>query len=118
MKIQDDPTPPPSNAFVRVLQTHAKGEMCNELAEAQRQCIEAVTLTGKPATMTITVKVMPAAKGAYAIEFAPTKVKLPVLERSRSLWYGDEEHNLHREDPRQKELPVQPMADHKKAVNN
>lgn len=123
-KPESTETPGPSNAFVRVLQIHGKGEVCNLMADAMRECIEAVTLTGKAATATLKVKFLPAAKGAYAIEFAPVAVKLPVVEPARSLWYGDDEHNLHREDPKQKDLPlktVQTVAaaePQQRAVNN
>lgn len=116
--------PGPSNAFVRVLQIHGKGEVCNLMADAMRECIEAVTLTGKPAAATLKVKFLPAAKGAYAIEFAPVAVKLPQAEAVRSLWYGDDEHNLHREDPKQKDLQFKtvpaatPGMEPRTAVNN
>ncbi len=64
--------PAPSNAFLQVLQTHDGGEVCNELADAQRACIEAVSLAGKAAAITFTVKYVPAEevlgviKGVYA----------------------------------------------------
>lgn len=98
--------PAPSNAFIRVLQVHGKGEVANELAEALKQAVMAVATIGKPASITLTAKVVPAAKGAYGIAFGAPKVTLPKTERPVSLWYGDEEHNLHRNDPRQEELPL------------
>lgn len=105
----------PSNAFVRVLQVHAKGEVANLMADAMREAVMAVAMTGKPATATLQAKFLPAAKGAYAVEFAPIKLKLPTVEPARSLWYGDEEHRLHREDPNQKDLPLTTVS---KVANN
>ena len=103
--------PAPSNAFLQVLQTHDGGEVLNELADAQRKCLEAVAMTGKPATVTLTFKYTPAAKGAFAVAFGAPKVKTAVAERAASLWFGDENGQLTRNDPRQKELPLKTVAD-------
>ncbi len=103
--------PAPSNAFIRVLQVHGGGEACNELADALRRAVEAVERVGKPAGFSLDVRVVPAAKGAYGIVMRSPKLKLPEEPRTTSLWYGDEEHNLHRQDPRQKELPLKTVAD-------
>lgn len=111
MKPKPEEIPAPSNAFLQVLQTHDGGEVCNELADAMRECSAAVALSGKPASLTLTAKFSPAAKGAYALTFAALKVKLPESERTASLWFADENGNLTRNDPRQKELPLKTVAD-------
>lgn len=98
--------PAPSNAFTRILQVHGRGEIANELGEALQKAVEAVAMTGKPSKIGLTVKILPAAKGAYAIEFSPVKLTLPETERAKSLWFGDQEYRLHREDPKQKDLPL------------
>jgi len=103
--------PAPSNAFLQLLQTHAAGEVCNELADAMRQCVVAVALTGKGASLTLSAQFVPAAKGAFAVTFGIPKIKLPEPERLGSLWYGDEEGNLSRHDPTQKELPLKTVAE-------
>lgn len=94
-----------------MLQTHNAGEACNELADAQRLAIEAVARTGKAATVTLAIKYSPAAKGAFAVSFSIPKLKVPVEERTGSLWFGDEDGNLSRENPRQKELPLKTVED-------
>jgi len=108
MKDTQKPTdgPAPSNAFIRVLQVHGKGELLNELAEALKSMVEAVARTGKPATLALSAKVTPTAKGAYGITFSAPRVKLPEPARAVSLWYGDGDNNLHRNDPNQEELPL------------
>lgn len=112
MQTKTDVTgPAPSNAFMQVLQTHDGGEVLNELADAQRKCLEAVAMTGKPASVTLAFKYVPAAKGAFAVAFSEPKVKLPAMERTASLWFGDENGQLTRNDPRQKELPLKTVAD-------
>lgn len=105
------PTPAPSNAFLQVMQTHDGGEVCNELADAQRQCIEAVALAGKGATITLVIGYLPAAKGAFAVAFSKPKVKLPAPKPNVSLWFGTEDGQLTRNDPRQKELPLKTVPD-------
>lgn len=43
--------PSPSNAFLNIMQTHDAGEICNELADAMRECVHAVEASGKSATI-------------------------------------------------------------------
>lgn len=97
---------PPSNAFLHVLQHHNDGEALAELADAMRECITAVQTVGKPARLQISVTFAPAARAAYAVSIGEPKVKLPPVDRPASLWFGDGDGNLHREDPRQPQLPL------------
>lgn len=114
---QEQPTgPAPSNAFMQVLQTHDGGEVLNKLADAQRQCLEAVQLAGKAASITITIAYAPAAKGAFAVAFSEPKVKVPAGKPEVSLWFGDENGQLTRNDPRQKELALKTVPDQPKAT--
>lgn len=103
--------PAANNTFLYVLQHHEEGEILNQLAQAQRECRAAAELTGKVASLTLVVKFKAAARGATAIMIAPVKIKLPVPEPGASLWFSDEEGNLHRNDPRQKELPLKTVED-------
>lgn len=106
---EDGPTP--SNAFLQVMQTHDGGMVCDELADAMRDCVEAVARTGKAATLTLAVKFTPAAKGAYGVVFGKPKTKTPEAERQGSIWYADESGRLTRNDPRQRELPLRTVAE-------
>lgn len=103
--------PAPSNAFLQIMQTHDGGEICNELAEAMRDCVLAVELSDKAATLTLKVKFVPAAKGAFGVQFEKPVTKLPAGERYASLWFGDEEGNLHRNDRKNPELPLKTVPD-------
>lgn len=109
MKTEDGPAP--SNAFLQVMQTHDGGEVCNELADAMREATAAVVLSGKASTIELRVKFTPAAKGAFGVVFSKPKVKKSEPERGSSIWFSDEAGNLHRNDPRQKELPLKTVAD-------
>ena len=112
----DDHGPSPSNAFLQVMQTHEGGEVCNEMADAMREATAAVVLSGKASTIEFRVKFTPAAKGAFGVVFSKPKVKKAEPERGSSIWFSDEEGNLHRNDPRQKELPLRTVADPLAAV--
>lgn len=103
--------PAPSNAFLQLMQTHDGGEICNELAEAMRECVTSVALTGKAATIEMKVKFSPAAKGAFGLTFHKPKVKKADQERYASLWFGDDNGNLHRNDPKQHELNLKTVSD-------
>ena len=108
---QEQQAPAPSNAFLQVMQTHDGGEICNELADAMREATQAVTLSGKASTVEFKVKFTPAARGAFGVVFSAPKVKKSEAERASSIWFGDEHGNLHRNDPRQKELPLRTVQD-------
>ncbi len=112
MKSEQQQTgPAPSNAFLQVKQTHDGGMVCDELADAMRECVEAVGHTGKAASLSISVKFTPAAKGAYGVVFSKPKTKVPEMERQGSIWYVDEAGHLTRNDPRQRELPLRTVAE-------
>jgi hypothetical protein len=99
--------PKRSNAFLQLLQVHDKGQMCDALADALRAMVDAVERTGKPASFTLTGKMVPAAKGVHGMVFEPVKLKLPEPEQPTSLWYADKDGNLHRHNPNQDiELPL------------
>ncbi len=108
---EENSGPAPSNAFLQILQTHEGGEVCNELADALREASTAVVLSGKASTIELRVKLTPAAKGAFGIVFSKPKVKKSEPDRGSSIWFGDEHGNLHRNDPRQRELPLRTVAD-------
>lgn len=108
---QEQQAPAPSNAFLQVMQTHDGGEICNELADAMREATQAVVLSGKASTVEFKVKFTPAARGAFGVVFSKPQVKKSEPERASSIWFGDEHGNLHRNDPRQKELPLRSVQD-------
>jgi hypothetical protein len=107
----DGEGPAVSNAFLQVLQTHDGGMVCDELADAMRECVESVGHTGKPATLTLALKFTPAAKGAYGVVFFKPKTKKPEAERQGSIWYVDEAGHLTRIDPRQREFALRSVAE-------
>jgi len=96
----------PSNAFMTVIQHHAGGEACQKLTEGMQECVEAVQKSGKPATMVLKVKFLPAGRGGAFIIAADVDTKLPAPEKQTSIWFADDAFRLHREDPHQHQLPL------------
>jgi len=91
--------------FADTLQRLQDGRTARELGEALQQLVAAVEETGRAGTLTLQIKVSKS-KASRMVEVLDTwRVKTPELDRPTSLFYIDEEHNLHRKDPIQDELP-------------
>jgi hypothetical protein len=114
-KTTDAETPAPiGNTFSRWMATHRDGMASAEAAEEMQKLVAAVVATGKPGTLTITVKVKPTSKGlsgAFVVE-DKVKAKLPENERAQALYFADEFNNLTRDNPAQMtmELKAVPTA--------
>lgn len=104
---QDQAAPATDSRFFGLMQVHRHGEMQNDLSAALRDITQAAQLMGKPAKMTVTIVVKPAAqiKGAVLIE-DDIKVTLPKPERENSIFYATEDGTLLREDPKQMKLQL------------
>jgi len=86
--------------FVEWLEQYKKGETNGELTHELRTLIEAVQETGKPGTITLTLKV--SRKGERQVNVVEdVKVKTPVHSRSETIYFVDQHLNLQRNDPRQ-----------------
>jgi hypothetical protein len=100
--------PPPDSAFLNLLQYHRHGNLLTDLSKAVRECVEACQAQGKPAGLTLKIAVKPAGNGSGAVVVADKlAVKLPEETPVTSFFFSDDHGNLHRNDPRQKELPLQ-----------
>ncbi len=93
--------------FGTVLLTHAKGRAHDEATRMLREAVEAVQRTGKPASVTVKLAIKPVDKipNAFRIQDAVT-ANIPEDPRT-SMWVGDENGGLHRNDPNQGELPYE-----------
>jgi hypothetical protein len=86
--------------FVEWLATYKKGETDGELTHELRTLIEAVQETGKPGTITLTLRV--SRKGERQVNvIEDVKVKTPQHDRSETIYFVDQHLNLQRNDPRQ-----------------
>lgn len=103
----DEATPAIDSAILTVLQHHRCGTLLTDLSEGLREATEAARREGKQAVLTLKIILKPAGKvpGALTIQ-DDVKVTLPKPERVESIFFADENGALHRNDPRQKELPL------------
>lgn len=106
-KTNASPQPSVDGAFLRMMQTHQKGQTLSDLSEAVRKVTEAVGLYFKPGTVTLKINILPATKsadGAFGVNFEVTE-KIPKGDSFTSLFFSDEKNNLVRENPNQQTLP-------------
>lgn len=84
------------------------GESHRELSEALNELAQAVLETGKVGTLTYTVKIKAAGRGDSGTVMVTDdlKKKLPVGERSVSVFFVDREGNVVRHNPAQERLPL------------
>jgi hypothetical protein len=97
---------PASNSFMAVLQR--KETQVGTLSEASdllAEAVKAAAITGKKASVTLTLTVEPKQGALNFITKLATR--LPVEEEPLCIFYADAKGQLHRDDPRQKELALQ-----------
>ncbi|MFV8317073.1 hypothetical protein [Mycobacterium sp. 23] len=90
--------------FATLLLTHAKGRAHDEATKKLREAVEAVQQTGKAASVTVKLDIKPVDKipNAFRIQDSIT-AKIPEDTRT-SMWFGDDQGGLHRNDPNQRSL--------------
>ena len=89
----------------------------HDLSEALNELVQAVDVVGKPGSITYTLKVAPAGRGAEQTVMVTDeiKVKLPEADRPDSVFFIDADGNMTRSHPDQERLPLRevpkPRAD-------
>lgn len=91
--------------FLAFLATTNKGRTAVELTERLHELVEAIRETGKGGSLTYRVTVKPVDNGDGAVTVTDEiTVKVPRLERPKSIFFVDDESNLVRHNPRQTSL--------------
>lgn len=96
--------------FMDTLRHIEGGVLLEELAEAQRELIQAIGHTNKKGELTVKFTYTPEGHGQVSIE-ADIELKAPQLARGRSIFFVTPEANLERNDPRQTELELRTVSD-------
>jgi len=96
--------------FIDTLRQVEGGFLLEELAETQRELVQAIQHTNKSGTLTLTLTYTPEGQGQLSIE-AAVKAKAPKLARGRSLFFVTPDANLDRNNPRQVALDLHVVAD-------
>ncbi len=110
--MNDTKTEPPANAhFARVLALHRGGQALSDLSEQLAKVCEAVARTGKAGTLTLKLDVTPAGRGGLSclVLEDDIRAKVPAEDLGGSIFFADDQGNLHREDPRQREFELRPV---------
>lgn len=85
------PEPGVDRAFLDLLTTHRRGDCMHELGQAIREATKATTLTGKPATVTLKLKIATSSQIAGAILVSDdVTLKTPREDKGGSLDYAEE----------------------------
>lgn len=105
-------SPPADRACLRVLEAHKGGFSLTELSVALKNVTASVQETGKAGTVTLTLSIKPASRGAVGTLVLETKVKAkcPEAEAPASIFYADDDFNLVREDPKQIVMELRTVA--------
>lgn len=90
--------------FATLLLTHKKGLAHDEATRKLREAVEAVQRTGKAATVTVKFAIKPVEKIPNAFRIQDTVTAAIPDEPRTSMWFGDENGGLHRNDPNQRSL--------------
>jgi hypothetical protein len=90
------------NLFLTTMQRHRGGKDLADVSLRLSEAVAAVASTGKPGSVTLTIKVKPAKRGQNAVVVeTDLKAKVPSIEPEASFWFATPEGSLQTEDPRQ-----------------
>jgi hypothetical protein len=96
--------------YADLLREHRGGLTHEELSDALRDLVVAVTEENKAGSLTFTVKVKPMGKGDGLEVSADIKCKPPAKTPGVSIFFATPEGSLVREDPRQKNLELRDVG--------
>ena len=101
-------TPGASGAFASLLAGMKRGAVLGDLDDTLKEVLLAINATGKEGSLTLKLKIKPEGKSdaespIYAIT-EDISVKKPRKSRGVAKFFGDEDGNLMRNDPKQEEL--------------
>jgi hypothetical protein len=88
-----------------VLREYRKGQLADEATEELAKVVKAVMETGQAGTLTLILTAKPHKGDASIIILAgEVKSKVPREALPDAIFYADEQGNLHRQDPKQRDM--------------
>lgn len=105
--MKDEKKELPPNGFMAVLQRKEVNDgFLTDASEELSKAALAVARTGKKATVTVALTLEPQKGGAISVS-ATVNAKVPETRQdSLTIFFVDDEGGLHRDNPRQRELPL------------
>lgn len=109
-----------NGAFANLLAGMKRGAVLGDLDDTLKEVVTAINATGKPGSITLKLKIVPEGNAdsespIYAIT-EDISVKKPRKSRGVAKFFGDEEGNLMRNDPKQDEIKFGEIEGGKTAV--
>jgi hypothetical protein len=96
--------------FTDLLREHRNGLTHDELSDALRDLVAAVTDEGKAGSLTFTVSIKPMGKGDGLEVSADIKVKPPKKTPGAAIFFATPDNALQKQDPRQKEMELRDIG--------
>lgn len=93
------------NSLLRTLAELRKGSVVTKASEDLARLVQEVQKLGKPGELKIVLKVRPNADGVTLAIEAGVDAKLPKPDQKATTFFPNEEGQLFRDDPSQKDLP-------------
>jgi len=99
--------------FMETLATLREGACLDDLAFEINQVVAGVRLTGKTGDLTLKIKVAPFKQGNGDVVMLVDQItsKIPEPEKPGTLLFTTEDNNLQRDNPKQREMKLEPVAD-------
>jgi hypothetical protein len=93
--------------FFETLRDLRMGRTLEDLGDELAKALVAVKSTGKPATLTLKLKIKPPKSGVvtYVTIEDDIDTKIPKLDRGDTVFYPTADNGLSRQDPAQSQLP-------------
>lgn len=112
MNTTNTPPAPAGNSFDVTLREMRHGKSLGELSEELGKLIEAVKTTGKAGSLTYKLTVKPASAGdSVTVQLDDDVIaKIPRSSRGASIFFVTDANTLTRQDPRQREFSLAPVA--------
>lgn len=99
-----------SRPITDVIGDLAGGRTMERLTELLQNVVSAVQETGKDGSLQLTLTIKP--NGAHGVIVKDAiKAKTPEMDRGDSVFFIDSDGGLHRNDPRQIEMPLRKVED-------
>ena len=96
--------PDEAQDFAAVLAQHNKGAALDEASKKLTEIIEAVRNTGKTGSITVKLTITRSNDNKRMLKIDDDVKAVVPKEKRRSLWFPDDNNQLHRNDPTQHEL--------------
>lgn len=94
--------------FADTIRECRNGALDGKLSEELRNLVREVTRTGRKGSLTLKLEIT---TNGDQIQITPTStIKAPVETIGSAIFFTDAEGDLHRTDPRQKEMPFTPKT--------